>query len=500
MKETMNTHRNKIAQFLDKPANTFSRQDIMKYIEAKEIQFLNFRYLGGDGRLKTLNFVVSNKAHLEQVLAGGERVDGSSLMPYIDTASSDLYVVPRYRTAYVNPFAHLPTIDILCSYYTSDGMPLTSSPENILRKAHLALKYSSNLSMEAMGELEYYALYDGQHSYSVEAQKGYQESAPFSRGEELRCEAMDAMTQAGLAVKYGHSEVGIIHTDGYEMEQHEIELLPVALEDAADHIVIAKWMLRMVAYKHGVTITFAPKILAGQAGSGLHIHTKINQNGKSVMVSEGQLSELAKKSIAGYLSLAGSLTAFGNTVPTSYLRLVPHQEAPTKICWGDRNRSVLVRVPLGWITRKNMAADANPQDKGHFSELSDNQTVELRSPDGSANAHLLLAGLAVAARYGQEMKDALEQVNKLYVDVNIFSPAYDKARGRLLQLPSSCWESAECLLKDRKIYEQDGVFPPVVIDRVVEELKAYKDQNLNEFMYQEEDKLKKLIDRFFHCA
>ena len=136
----MTVYTNSIARFLNKPAADFTRRDIAKFIKAKEIEMINFRYLGGDGRLKTLNLVVGNGAHLEQILDGGERVDGSSLLPSVDTASSDLYVIPRYKTAYVNPFAPLPTIDILCSYYTSDGTPLASSPENILRKAHLHIQ------------------------------------------------------------------------------------------------------------------------------------------------------------------------------------------------------------------------------------------------------------------------------------------------------------------------------------------------------------------------
>ncbi|GAH07369.1 unnamed protein product, partial [marine sediment metagenome] len=206
---------------------------------------------------------------------------------------------------------------------------------------------------------------------------------------------MQAIAQAGGKIKYGHSEVGNIREEDYETEQQEIEFLPVPIEDAADHIVIAKWILRMIGYKYGVTISFAPKILAGHAGSGLHIHTRLVKDSKNMMIEEGQLSDIAKKTIAGYLTLAPSLTAFGNTVPTSYLRLIPHQEAPTNICWGDRNRSVLVRVPLGWLNVNNMARDANPQDKGESSAFMDSQTVEFRCPDGSANIHLLLAGLAV---------------------------------------------------------------------------------------------------------
>jgi len=490
---------NKVVQFLGKPAEEFTKQDLVRFIEDKKIEMVNFRYVAGDGRLKTLNFVITSKAQLDRLLSMGERVDGSSLLPYIDAASSDLYVIPRYRTAYVNPFSPIPTVDILCSYYTNEGIRLPSSPENIVTKAHEVLKNSTGLTLEAMGELEYYVFYEGQRFYLTTAQEGYQESSPFSKWEGLRCEAMQAIAQAGGKIKYGHSEVGNIREEDYATEQQEIEFLPVPIEDAADHIVIAKWILRMIGYKYGVTISFAPKILAGHAGSGLHIHTRLVKDSKNMMIEEGRLSDIAKKTIAGYLTLAPSLTAFGNTVPTSYLRLVPHQEAPTNICWGDRNRSVLVRVPLGWLNVNNMARDANPQDKGESSEFMDTQTVEFRCPDGSANIHLLLAGLAVAARHGLEMEGALELANKLYVDVNIFSPDQGGIRERLPQLPSSCWESAESLLKDREIYQRDGVFSPTVIDEIVKKLKSYNDKDLSQRLYAKEDEIKKLVNEYLHC-
>ena len=499
MKHTAGMDINKIVQFLDKPAEEFTKQDLIKFIEDREIERVNFRYAGGDGRLKTLNFIISSKAQLNRLLSVGERVDGSSLLPYIDAASSDLYVIPRYKTAYVNPFSPVPTVDILCSYYTSEGVPLPSSPENIVRKAGQVLKNSTGLTLEAMGELEYYVLYDSQRFYRTMAQRGYHESTPFSKWEGLRCEAMQLIAQAGGKIKYGHSEVGNIREENQEMEQHEIEFLPVSVEEAADQIVLAKWMLRMVGYKYGVTISFAPKILAGHAGSGLHIHTRLVKDGKNMMIKESRLSDTAKKAIAGFLALAPSLTSFGNIVPTSYLRLVPHQEAPTNICWGDRNRSVLVRVPLGWLNVSNMARDANPQDREESSEFKDSQTVEFRCPDGSANIHLLLAGLAVAARHGLEMEGALELTNKLYVDVNIFSSEQSGVREKLPQLPSSCWESAETLLEHREIYERDSIFSPVVIDEIVRKLKSYNDKGLSEKLHGKEDEIKKLIEEYLHC-
>ncbi len=186
-------------------------------------------------------------------------------------------------------------------------------------------------------------------------------------------------------------------------------------------------------------------------------------------------------------------------MPVSYLRLVPHQEAPTSICWGDRNRSVLVRVPLGWLGVQNMISDANPREKGEVPSFAESQTVEFRCSDGSANLYLLLAGLAVAARHGLEMPDALDVAEKLYVDVNIFADEHKKIQERLPQLPASCCESAENLLRDRRIYEKDGVFSPMVIDGVAQMLKDYNDKDLSERLYGKTEEIKKLVEQYLHC-
>jgi glutamine synthetase len=460
---------------------------------------VKFRYVGGDGRLKTLDFVISGPRHLDSLLSSGERVDGSSLFSYIDAASSDLYVVPRYRTAFLDPFAEIPTLDILCAFYTSAGERLPSSPENVARRAQEVLQERTGFTVEAMGELEYYILSERQPFYPITAQKGYHESAPFSKWEKLRAEAMAAVAQAGGAIKYGHSETGHIRGEDHEMAQHEIEFLPVPIADAADQIVIAKWILSVLGLKHGVRVSFAPKISVGHAGSGLHVHARLMKNGRNVMVAKGALSEPARKLIAGWLTMAPSLTAFGNTVPTSYLRLVPHQEAPTNVCWGERNRSTLVRVPLGWLHSSDMLKDANPREKADPEAGAQSQTVEFRAPDGSAQIHLLMAGLAVAARHGLGMRDALAAAKRLHVDGNVFSAENKALQAKLPQLPASCAESAERLLADRRIYEAEGVFSPVVIDGMVRKLQAYSDRDLSERLFGKEEEIKKLVDEFLYC-
>lgn len=130
---TMNA--NPVVAFLQKPAEALTKADIIKYVRENDIRMINFMYPGGDGKLKTLNFVITNLQYLDTILTCGERVDGSSLFSFIQAGSSDLYVLPRFRTAFLDPFAEIPTLSMLCSFFDKDGQPLASAPEQTLRKA-----------------------------------------------------------------------------------------------------------------------------------------------------------------------------------------------------------------------------------------------------------------------------------------------------------------------------------------------------------------------------
>jgi glutamine synthetase len=264
--------------------------------------------------------------------------------------------------------------------------------------------------------------------------------------------------------------------------------------------MIAKWIIRNLAYQMGFDITFAPKITAGKAGSGLHIHMRIVKDGQNQMLENGVLSPIARKAIAGMMELAPSITAFGNTNPTSYFRLVPHQEAPTNICWGDRNRSVLVRVPLGWAAKSDMCKLANPlEDEVHY-DTTQKQTVEMRSPDGSADIYQLIAGLAVACRHGFEMDNALEFAEKTYVNVNIHQAENADKLKNLEQLPDSCEASADCLEKQRSVFEKHNVFSPAMINGIIKRLRAYNDKTLRADINNDQEAMLELVDRYFHCG
>ena len=427
--------KNKIVKFLGKDPKMFTREDIIDFIEKNDIEMINFMYPAGDGRLKTLNFVINNRDYLETILISGERVDGSSLFSFIEAGNSDLYVMPRYSTAFVDPFAEIPTVTMLCSFFDKEGNALATSPEQTLRKACSAFRQATGLEFEAMGELEYYVISPDTGMFPATDQRGYHESAPYAKFNDFRTKCMNYIAQTGGQIKYGHSEVGNFTLDGMNYEQNEIEFLPVAAEDAADQLMLAKWVIRNLGAQMGFNVTFAPKITTGKAGSGLHIHMRLTRNGRNVMLSpDKQLSSEARHLIAGLMELAPSLTAFGNTNPTSYFRLVPHQEAPTNVCWGDRNRSVLVRVPLGWTADTDMSCLANPLEKPSGFNASQKQTIEIRSADGSADIYLLLAGLAVAARRGFENPDALNLAEKTYVNVNIHDESNSERLKQLAQI------------------------------------------------------------------
>ncbi len=213
-----------------------------------------------------------------------------------------------------------------------------------------------------------------------------------------------------------------------------------------------------------------------------------------------EIEGYSHEEIAGILDIAPSLSAFGNTIPTSYFRLVPHQEAPTNVCWGERNRSTLIRVPLGWVGAGDMVQKENPREKALNKDLSDKQTFEFRCPDGSADIYLLIAGLCVGARHGFEMENALEMAEKTYVNVNIFDEKHKARQDQLAQLPYSCKTAAEYLRKQAEVYKKYEVFPQELLDGITKKMDDFRDENLREKVSCNREETMKLVRRFLHCG
>ena len=270
MSQELIMNANPLVAFLKKPATQFTKADIISYIQENEITMVNFMYPAGDGRLKTLNFVINNLEYLETILTCGERVDGSSLFSFIEAGSSDLYVVPRFRTAFVDPFANEPTLSMLCSFFNKDGQPLESSPEYTLHKACKAFTEVTGMEFQAMGELEYYVIAPDAGLFPAVDQKGYHESGPYAKFNAFRKECMTYIAKAGGMIKYGHSEVGNFTLEGNIYEQNEIEFLPINAEQAAEQLMIAKWIIRNLGYEYGYGRRYVDSGYQGRSPHSFH--------------------------------------------------------------------------------------------------------------------------------------------------------------------------------------------------------------------------------------
>jgi glutamine synthetase len=477
---------NPVFKHIGKSKYDVTRNDLLKYIEEKGIERINFNYTALDGHIKELKIPVINKKQVERILADGERVDGSSLFKgLVDSGLSDLYVVPVYSTAFLNPF-YKNSINFVCRYLNSEGKLAPFTPDNILINAYDKLKKETGYELHTFGELEFYIfnLRDSE-MYTTPKQEGYHASAPFIKTGRVLSKILRTITPVTGSVKYGHSEVGYIErlesTDldlkGRTGEQMEIEFLPAPAPESADNLVLAKWIIRNVSYRNNMLATFAPKLEEGDAGNGMHIHLALYKDGKNVMRDKsGKISAEGKKGIGGLCNFADSLTAFGNTLSSSYLRLVPHQEAPTRICWSDSNRSSLIRVPIGWSNINNLASAINPSQPADYKDDSGRQTVELRSPDGSGNIHLLMAGITVAINWGLTNEKALMLTDELYVKGNVFGNP--DLLANLPALPSSCYASAQILKEKKALYLKDNIFSESIIDYVIELLEEENDIDL----------------------
>lgn len=492
-----------LAEFLEKSPADFKRHDFLGVIEKQGIERLTFHYTALDGRLKELKIPVTGRNQAENILAEGERVDGSSLFKgIVDADVSDLYVIPEYRTAFLNPFDKK-SLDFICRFLNKSGERASFALDNILYKAVSLFKKNTGLELFALGELEFFLIYNSDPDiFPMQKQLGYHESSPFRKSGEILDEMVHHISRITGVVKYSHSEVGFIKNiqsdveeiQGKSAEQLEVEFLPRPVEEMADYLILARWIIRNVAFKHGCVATFAPKIELGVAGNGLHFHLQLRKNKKNIMTdSDGQLSEAARRLIGGLCQWSPTLTAFGNTVASSYLRLIPHYEAPTRIFWSDLNRSALIRVPLAWTNMQNLADKINPQDEFKEKDPETQQTVEFRSPDGSALIYLLLAGIVLSADWAFTGDQSLELAEKSY-----FREEETSDRDRLDRfplLPSGCGESAQILIENRGFCERKGIFPPSIIDYLTGFLR---EENTKVVSFSGSVDMRKLMHQYLH--
>ena len=444
---------------LRKPRDEWSVGDLVDIVRKHEIRVLSLMHVGGDGWLKTLDFVPQNDDHLRDILAGGERADGSSLFKGmgIPPDASDIVLRPRISTAFIDPFAPEPTLVVICGHVGRDGSPLPQSPDTILRRATELLKEETGVELWALGEVEYFLgkRWDEADIYGAD-DRGYHATSPFVFGEGLRRRALAILHDLGVPVKYGHSEVGYVEareSQGLIWEQHEIELLLAPLPNAADGILLTQWVLRNLAHQNGMLCNTDPMQREGHAGNGLHFHFAPVKDGQplDIRTADGALTDPARWLIGGLVQMGTALMAFGNRVRGSFARLTQAKEAPSAITWGEFDRLALIRLP---VVAKDVGGKAITPP-----------TIEFRLPDGSALPHLLLAGAALAMVRGRDT-EKLDELLEKTSSTRVAEGAAD-----MEPLPVSFPEVADVLERHRGDLEVAGTFPTGLVDHLLMHLR-----------------------------
>ncbi|MFT4189138.1 MAG: type I glutamate--ammonia ligase [Aeromicrobium sp.] len=438
--------------------------EFFKFVKDEGVEYLDVRFtdLPGIQQQVTLPAWTFDADAAEN----GVAFDGSSIRGFQSIDQSDMVLFPDFGTAYVDPFKARKTIAM--DFFVHDpitGEAYSRDPRNIARKAeaYLATTGIGDTAFFAP-EAEFYifdrvnygtsankSFYEitsaeaawstgddlaDNRGYKVRYKGGYFPVAPTDQTADLRNDMMTNLAASGLVLERGHHEVG---TAG----QAEINYKFDTLLKAADDVMKFKYIVRNTAWANDKTVTFMPKPIFGDNGSGMHVHQSIWNNGEPLFYDEagyGGLSDIARYYIGGILKHAPSLLAFTNPSVNSYHRLVPGFEAPIALVYSARNRSACVRIP---ITGSNAKA----------------KRIEFRCPDPSSNPYLAFSALLLAGLDG--IKNKIEPAAP--IDKNIYElPAeeYDA----IDMVPTSLNAVLDSLESDHEFLTAGGVFTPDLIE------------------------------------
>ncbi len=367
-------------------------EDVLAYVKEQKIDSIRFFFTDLVGNLKM--FAVT-PAELPGAFKHGMGFDGSSIDGYERINESDMIAFPLAETARLIPFPIGPARAI-CMFAevrnARTGEPYSDNPRNILKQnlARMEAAGFTGLNVGPEAEYFYFASADGAEPID---QAGYFTLNPVDVGDAIRELTVLALESMGITVEYHHHEVA--------PSQHEIDLKYCDALTMADQLQTYKWLVKEIARRVGVHATFMPKPLAGENGSGMHIHLSLWKAGKNAFYEKGGVHDLsltAQSFIEGVLRHARELTLLTNPSFNSYRRLVPGFEAPVYVAWAGQNRSALVRVP------------ENKQGNERATR------AEFRFPDASCNPYLAFAGLLAAGLDGVERRLELrsEQQEDLY--------------------------------------------------------------------------------------
>ncbi|MCF8479017.1 MAG: type I glutamate--ammonia ligase [Rhodospirillum sp.] len=435
---------------------------IMEMIKENDVKFVDFRFTDPKGKWQhTAQYVTTID---DETLTEGIMFDGSSIAGWKEINESDMILKPDLASAVMDPFAAQPQLILFCDVIEpATGQLYDRCPRSIAKRAlaHMAatgvgdtayfgpeaeffvfddVRFEvtmNKVSYEFESEEGPYVsgkLFDeGNYGHRPDVKGGYFPVPPVDSATDLRAEMLTTMAEMGMPVEKHHHEVA--------PSQHELGVKFNTLIESADDMQKYKYVVHMVAHAYGKTATFMPKPLAGDNGSGMHVHQSIWKDGKPLFAGSGyaDLSDMALYYIGGIIKHAKALNAFTNPSTNSYKRLIPGFEAPVLLAYSARNRSASCRIPYV----------ASPKGK----------RVEVRFPDPTANPYLAFAAMLMAGLDGIE--------NKIHPGDPMDKNLYDLPPEELANVPTvagSLREALQSLDADRSFLTKGGVFSDDMID------------------------------------
>jgi len=456
-------------------------EDTLQFAREQEVEMVDLKFCDLFGRWHHLTIPVSQFD--ASVFTRGVAFDGSSVPGFKTLEAGDMVLIPDADTLLIDRFWQQKTMSFICSAYEADTLELfKNDPRNVAYRTEQFLR-STGIADQSLWspEFEFY-IFDNityindinlscYQIDSVEADwntgadeeqnlgnkiprhGGYHAIPPLDNLYNLRAMMVKYIENIGVPVRYHHHEVG-------GPGQSEIEIHHHPLLKAGDVTMMVKYIIKMAANEHKKTVTFMPKPLYNEAGSGMHIHIQLRQQGRNLFYDEAGyagLSETALYFIGGVLHHGSALLAFTNPSTISYKRLVPGFEAPVKAIFGLANRSAAIRIPK-------------------YANTAETKRIEFRPPDATCNIYLALSALLLAGIDG--IKNRIDPVAQGFgpYDINIFDiPPAEKKKIR--SLPTSLKEALDALRDDHEFLLAGDIFSETLIESWIDH-KLNKEFNM----------------------
>lgn len=439
---------------------------ILKRIKDEDIKFVDLRFTDPRGKMQHLTMDISEVN--DEMFSDGVMFDGSSVAGWKAIDESDMNLMLDPSSAHIDPFFADATLAIFCDILDPvTGEPYERDPRGTAKKAEAYLQSTGIGDTINVGpEAEFFVFDDvrfatdpyntgfkldsdelpsnmdteyaaGNMGHRPRTKGGYFPVPPIDQGQDYRSEMLLKMKEMGITVEKHHHEVAAA--------QHELGIKFDGLLSNADKMQIYKYAVHQVAHDYGKTATFMPKPVAGDNGTGMHVHMSIWKDGKPQFAGNeyAGLSESCLFFIGGVIKHAKSLNAFTNPSTNSYKRLIPGYEAPVLLAYSARNRSASCRIPHG----------TSPNSK----------RLEIRFPDPAANPYLSFAAMLMAGLDGIK--------NKIHPGEPMDKDLYDLPPAELAEIPTVCAslrEALDSLAADSKYLQEGGVFTQDQIDAYIE--------------------------------